>query len=113
MANGREPDCIICKHFDTEPKPEAGKPVIVSAPSTKCFCRLHRLKLPYQQTEQLLICRDWEDYKSAIPPLVDWPVQGNYLPGLLYGYDSIYSPSVVVAEFSSLPAIDKEISEIS
>jgi hypothetical protein len=90
MANGREPQCAICLHFGRE-HPDAPPPRIIGDPTNKCVCALHKVVLPYSDTSDLLICRDWVDYKSK-RRLIDWSNASRYKSGVLYSYTTIYSP---------------------
>jgi hypothetical protein len=99
MANGREPSCVICAHFIHH------GPANVRDPLSQCGCTLHRVALPLAATDQLLICREWKDHKTA-SRLVDWPKQGQYKSGILYAYPSIYQPDTAeFAKFDQLPVL--------
>jgi hypothetical protein len=99
MANGRAPECVICANFVHR------GPANISDPLSQCGCTLHRIQLPIAATAQLLICRDWKDHKTG-SRLVDWPKQGQYKPGILYAYPSIYhSETTEFAKLNELPPL--------
>jgi len=103
VANGHEPDCVTCVHFDTVPKGTAQHPVNVEDPATDCICRFHRVHLPLSREKALLICRNWES-KRGLGRLIDWPTQSRYEPGVLYAYKSMYEPQLrIVARIAELP----------
>ena len=97
MANGREPDCAVCANCRVVHETPS-----IRDPQAKIVCDLHQVRLPYSQTNDLLICRDWTDRKTR-DRLVDWPTQARYKAGILYAYPSIYAPALVeFREFSQL-----------
>jgi hypothetical protein len=103
MANGREPSCVTCAHFKLEHQPGTTSPV-VRDPTNSCICTLHNVLLPFSETTELLICRDWKDKKTG-DLLVNWPAERKYKPGILYAYDSIYAPALT--EFRKLGELPK------
>ena len=106
MANGREPDCVICVNFRREHQGPSASP-IVGDPSNRCLCALHKVVLPYSRgSADLLICRDWADHKGG-RRLVDWRNAPKYQPGILYSYKTIYSSETAeYGPLSRLPSAD-------
>jgi hypothetical protein len=101
MANGHEPSCAQgCVNYVHRGPANVRDPAGVSA------CRLHHVKLPYADTNQLLICRDWTD-RRTMKQLDHWRETEMLAAGILYAYPSIYSPNFVeYAKLNQLPAYE-------
>jgi hypothetical protein len=101
MANGHEPSCAQgCANYVHR------GPANVRDPASESACRLHRVKLPYAETDQLLICREWTD-RRTMKQLDHWREVKMPLAGTLYAYPSIYAPNFVeYAKLNQLPTFD-------
>lgn len=104
MANGREPNCVTCKNFKAESTAVSqGEPVNVRSGDTRSICKFHKVYLPLAQTNDLLVCRDWHDYRSD-DRLADWSSLRPFEPGILYAFKSMYEPKLTFfANLEELP----------
>ena len=82
-----------------------GEPIVhIRQPGIRCLCKRHQVELPFAETTQLLICRDWEDSKTH-DRLVEWRTQSKYASGILYAYESEYTPETTeFARIDQLPS---------
>ncbi len=104
MANGNVSFCVTCTHFKAVPLNDSNQ--YVGSKDTDCQCMLHRVHLPFSETDQLLICSDWVDHRG-INSVIRWSKKYEKLiePGYLYSYPDEYSS--IFSVFSELSKLKK------
>jgi hypothetical protein len=90
-----DPDCVVCANFVHRGVRN------VRDPNSQSGCRLHRIELPLAATDRLLICRDWENFRTR-KPLVGWPKEFLYKPGVLYTYAYSGGTNLDLIEFAQI-----------
>jgi hypothetical protein len=106
MANGDGPSCNGCANFRWEAADPTKKLMHVREPGAKFSCLLHKVVLPFQQTDGYLVCRDWKHGRTRME--LGSHVRDKYDGDSLYVYESEYAPEwKAFARFSDLPVISK------
>jgi hypothetical protein len=106
MANGDGPtfSCSGCANFRGEGADPTKKLVHLREPGAKFFCLLHKVILPYQQTDGYLICREWKHARTRAALGVT--LREKHDGDTLYVYESEYAPAwKVFARFADLPVM--------
>jgi hypothetical protein len=102
LANGKPPYCMTCKHFELRLRDGESCAEVIRSRPNRGACRLHNVFLPLNESDALLVCVDWQNYKTEDG--FNSVVRNKLKDNMLYSYQSEYDrePWVPYATFATL-----------